>query len=171
LLRQLLDLEPASERETRLGGILLGEDAETGEAVFWNPDPGIGAANPHMLVLGESGFGKTYTIACLLAELARKEVVSIVFDYGQGFSPSPLPPEFQAATDLVELHAGRDEVDIYPLQIFPSDLHGPVAKRVTDDRRPVVLRIPQRRITIRPRPPDGARRIGSLERRGKLWPV
>jgi DNA phosphorothioation-dependent restriction protein DptH len=134
LLRQLQDLEPATERETRLGGILLGEDAETGEAVFWNPDPASGAANPHVLVLGESGFGKTYTIACLLAELAREDVVSIVFDYGQGFSPSTLPREFQAATDLVKVHGGRDGVDINPLQIFPSDLHGPVnvAQRIAD---------------------------------------
>lgn len=134
LLRQLQDLEPAPGREAQLDPILLGTDAETGEAVFWNPDPDSGAANPHVLVLGESGFGKTYTVACLLAELARDQVVSIVFDYGQGFSLGALPREFLSATDPLELHAGRDGVDINPLQIFPSDLHGPVnvAQRVAD---------------------------------------
>jgi DNA phosphorothioation-dependent restriction protein DptH len=134
LLRMLQDLEGTPGRETRLSPILLGTDGETEEEVFWNPDPGTGAANPHVLILGESGFGKTYTIASLSAELAQENIVSIVFDYGQGFSPKTLPAEFVAATNPIELYAGRDGVDINPLQIFPSDLHGPVnvAQRVAD---------------------------------------
>src|SRR5262245_6608756 len=52
--------------------ILVGVDVTTDEEVFWNPDPSNGAANPHMLILGESGFGKTYAICCLLTELAQK---------------------------------------------------------------------------------------------------
>jgi DNA phosphorothioation-dependent restriction protein DptH len=134
LLRTLQQLEGASCRETRLAPILLGSDAETEEEVFWNPDSGSGAANPHVLILGESGFGKTYTVASLSAELAHQRVVSVVFDYGQGFSPATLPAEFVEATNPLELHAGRDGLDINPLQIFPSDLHGPVnvAQRVAD---------------------------------------
>jgi len=69
-LRQLYDLEGSHAARTRLAPILLGTDAESDEEVFWNPDPDSGSPNPHVLVLGESGFGKTYTIACLLAELA-----------------------------------------------------------------------------------------------------
>lgn len=134
LLHMLQHLEGAPGRATRLSPILLGLDAETEEEVYWSPDPGSGAANPHVLILGESGFGKTYTIASLAAELAQENVVSVVFDYGQGFSPATLPAEFAAATNPLELHAGRDGVDINPLQIFPSDLHGPVnvAQRVAD---------------------------------------
>src|SRR6266404_2866312 len=59
--------------------VLLGVDAESGDEVFWNPDPETGSANPHVLVLGESGFGKTYTISCLLGELAQQRILSIVF--------------------------------------------------------------------------------------------
>jgi len=106
LLRTLQSLERLPGRETRLSPILLGYDAESGEEVSWNPDPGSGSANPHVLILGESGFGKTYTIASLAAELAHENVVSVIFDYGQGFSPATLPPEFVAATDPLELHAG-----------------------------------------------------------------
>jgi DNA phosphorothioation-dependent restriction protein DptH len=70
----------------------------------------------------------------LTAELAQEGIVSIVFDYGQGFSPRTLPEEFVSATSPVELHAGRDGVDVNPLQLYPSDLHGPVnvAQRVAD---------------------------------------
>ncbi len=134
LLGQLQNLEGARGGESKLEPILLGVDGESGEEVFWNPDPGSGTPNPHVLILGESGTGKTYAISCLTAELARERVVSIIFDYGQGFSARTLPREFVAATDLVELHTGRDGVDINPLQIFPSDLHGPVnvAQRVAD---------------------------------------
>jgi hypothetical protein len=129
----LQELEGVPGRETRLAPILLGSDAETGEEVWWNSDPGSGSANPHVLILGESGFGKTYTIASLSAELAQENIISVVF-YGQGFSPATLPPEFVALTNPLELHAGRDGVDINPLQIFPSDLHGPVnvAQRLAD---------------------------------------
>src|SRR5208337_4145697 len=143
LLGMLQSLEGLPGRETRLSPILLGSDAETGEEVAWNPDPGSGSANPHVLILGESGFGKTYTIASLSAELAQENVVSVVFDYGQGFSAATLPPEFVAATNPLELYVGRDGVDINPLQIFPSDLHGPVnvAQRVADTFARVYKRI------------------------------
>lgn len=134
LLRQFQKLEDADEREVQLNPILLGIDAETSEEVYWNPDQIRGTPNPHVLILGESGTGKTYSISCLTAELAQAGVISIVFDYGQGFSPKALPDEFVDATNPIELHAGRDGVDINPLQIFPSDLHGPinVAQRVAD---------------------------------------
>ncbi len=134
LLRQLRQLEGAKGRDNQINPILLGVDAESGEEVFYNPDQASGAPNPHVLILGESGTGKTYAISCLTAELAQEGIVSIVFDYGQGFSPKTMPPEFVAATDPVELHVGRDGVDINPLQLFPSDLHGPVnvAQRVAD---------------------------------------
>jgi hypothetical protein len=134
LLRQLQQLEGAKGRDVQINPILLGVDAESGEEVFFNPDPASGAPNPHVLILGESGTGKTYAISCLTAELAQEGIVSIVFDYGQGFSPKALPREFVTATNPVELHVGRDGVDINPLQLFPSDLHGPVnvAQRVAD---------------------------------------
>jgi len=123
--------------------VLLGVDPETLREVHWNPDPSSGSANPHVLVLGESGFGKTYTIACLLTELAAQGVHSIVFDYGQGFTPATLPEEFVRATAPVEIHASRQGININPLQIFPADVHGPVnvAQRVADTFARVYPRI------------------------------
>jgi hypothetical protein len=134
LLRQLQKTEGAREREAQVEPVLIGVDIETGEEVFWNPDQATGTPNPHALILGESGTGKTYSISCLTAELARQGVVSVVFDYGQGFSPKSLPREFVAATNPIEVQVGRDGVDVNPLQLFPNDLHGPVnvAQRVAD---------------------------------------
>jgi hypothetical protein len=77
---------PSQADQATFEPVLIGNDSESGEPVYWNPDPNGGAANPHVLVLGESGFGKTYAICCLLTELAQRGITSIVFDYAQGFS-------------------------------------------------------------------------------------
>jgi hypothetical protein len=137
-----------ANRGTRKAGrgvrpILLGADAKTGEEVNWNPNPETGSANPHMLVIGESGFGKTYTICCLIGELAQQGVVSIVIDYGQGFLRNSLPSEFVAAVDPVEILASSEGININPLQIFPMDLLGPVnvAQRLADTFARVYPRI------------------------------
>src|SRR5215475_4083949 len=86
-VHELLEEIGATSRRVQtvsgLHRILIGVDAETDEEIFWNPDPSNGAANPHMLILGESGFGKTYALCCLLAELAHSKIPSIVFDYEQ----------------------------------------------------------------------------------------
>jgi hypothetical protein len=136
-------VERPPEAGNGIDPVLLGVDAESGDEVFWNPDPETGSANPHVLVLGESGFGKTYTISCLLGELAQQGILSIVFDYGQGFSLNTLPPEFIAATNPIEILASRDGIDINPLQIFRTDLLGPVnvAQRVADTFARVYPRI------------------------------
>jgi DNA phosphorothioation-dependent restriction protein DptH len=115
-------------------GIVVGVDVESNAVVRWNPDSTNGTANPHLLILGESGFGKTYAISCLLAELAQCGISSIVFDYAQGFSLAEARDEFLAYARPVELAASRDGLAINPLQMFPSDIHGPVnvAQRVAD---------------------------------------
>jgi hypothetical protein len=88
-VHELIEQIGAANRQSQTGssvkGVLIGVDAETNEEVFWNPDPAHGAANPHILILGESGFGKTYATCCILTELALQQTPSIVFDYGQGF--------------------------------------------------------------------------------------
>src|SRR5437016_2847130 len=103
-----------------LNRILIGVDAETDEEVFWNPDPSNGAANPHMLILGESGFGKTYSICCLLTELAQRKIPSIVFDYGQGFATGTSPRQFVEYAKPLEIKASHEGVAINPLQLLPS---------------------------------------------------
>src|SRR5262249_3045817 len=118
LLRQLHKLEGARGHETQINPVLLGVDIETGDEVLWNPDQASGTPNPHVLILGESGTGKTYSVSCLTAELAQEGVVSIVFDYGQGLSPQTLPAEFVDAPNPVELQADRDAVHINPPHIF-----------------------------------------------------
>ena len=82
-IHTLLDEIGAASRKSHdssnLHRVLIGVDAETDEEVVWNPDPSHGTANPHMLILGESGFEKTYSLYCILTELAQQDTPSIVF--------------------------------------------------------------------------------------------
>ena len=133
----LEEVSAASRRSPTASGlkdILIGIDAETDKKAFWNPDPIHGVANPHMLILGESGFGKTYAICCILTELAQQKMPSIVFDYGQGFTTGASPHPFVEYAKPIEIKASQEGVAINPLQLFPSDVHGPVnvAQRVAD---------------------------------------
>lgn len=134
LIEQIGAANRQSQTGSRFNGVLIGVDAETNEEVFWNPDPAIGAANPHMLILGESGFGKTYATCCILTELALQKTLSIVFDYGQGFEIASSPRQFVEYTKPIEIRASRKGIAINPLQLFPADVHGPVnvAQRVAD---------------------------------------
>jgi len=109
--------------------ILLGY--AKGHSVFWNPHSTV---NPHILIVGESGFGKTYTTSCLIAELAHRDVPTVVFDYGQGFTPESADPVFRQEVSPMQLEVGRKGVAISPFEIFEADAHGPlsVAQRVAD---------------------------------------
>jgi hypothetical protein len=53
-------------------GIFIGNDAEYGDAQYWNPQDTAAVTNPHMMIVGESGSGKTYATLCLTAELANR---------------------------------------------------------------------------------------------------
>jgi DNA phosphorothioation-dependent restriction protein DptH len=109
----------------------LGIDMESSTIVTW---PLYESTNPHVLILGESGSGKTYTASRLVLELATAGIPSIVFDYGQGFSLRHAPKEFREDLKTVEFQLARDGIAINPLQIYPVDTHGPatVAQRVAD---------------------------------------
>ncbi len=172
LLRQLRNVTPTDRRRDQMNPVLLGNDAESNEEVFWNPDPENGSANPHVLVLGESGFGKTYTVSCLLVELAQQRIPSIVFDYGQGFPLEAANDEFVKWARPVEIQASRDGIDINPLQIFASDLHGPVnvAQRVADTFCRVYSQIGvQQHSVLRQAVLDAMADQGILPDRPKSW--
>jgi len=117
--------------QAHLRPIPLGSEIDGGTPVVWDPE---GASNPHLLILGESGSGKTYTASRLVVELARTGYACIVLDYGQGFSMDNVPARLREQLNVTTFDLSRDGIGINPLQIYPSDTHGPatVAQRVAD---------------------------------------
>lgn len=73
--------------------VLLGKD-NSGKAYYWEYG-NKQLSNRHLLINGNSGFGKTYCIQGLLMDLSRQGVPSIIFDYTGGFMPSKLEPLFK----------------------------------------------------------------------------
>jgi DNA phosphorothioation-dependent restriction protein DptH len=115
-------------------GFLVGDDVEFSDPLYWRPTVPNLVPNPHLMIMGESGSGKTYAIQCLLSELANGQIPSIIFDYGQGFDLSTLDPVFVRYAKPIEYRLGDEGIPINPLQLFPSDAQGPksVASRVSD---------------------------------------
>ncbi len=115
-------------------GVLVGKDREFGDLLYWNPENPTKVQNPHLMIVGESGSGKTYTVQCLTAELAQRNVPSIIFDYGQGFEIHTLDDSFRNSTNPREYLLGEEGISLNPLRIFPGDAHGPksVASRLSD---------------------------------------
>jgi hypothetical protein len=108
-----------SSRPPHSRSIPLGTDIETAETVVWDP---YASSNPHVLILGESGSGKTYTASRLVLDLAHAHLPSIVFDYGQGFSLQHAPSLFRTDVHTIELQLSRDGIAINPLQILQPPL-------------------------------------------------
>lgn len=90
--------------------------------------------SPHLMIMGESGSGKTYATQCLVAELAQADIPSLIFDYGQGFEVEGLDRHFRKFTNPQEYLIGEKGLAINPVEIFPRDLKGPntIATRVSD---------------------------------------
>lgn len=131
-----LDVQEAATHgdEIDAGLIYIGTETQSGRRIYWTPTPESGTTNPHLLIVGESGSGKTYTTQCLCAEFAQVGLPTIIFDFGQGFTLDSVPDEFIQYAHPIEMAAGRAGININPLQIFPTDIHGPlnVAQRVAD---------------------------------------
>ena len=107
------DAKLDEEEETTNGsGVYVGDDADYGDAVYWNPQDAGPVPNPHLMIMGESGSGKTYAVQCLVAELAQRTVPSILFDYGQSFELQHLEAPFKRFTGIREHLIGEEGLPI-----------------------------------------------------------
>jgi len=115
-------------------GIYLGEELEYSAPVVWSPADSQAVYNPHLMIMGESGSGKTYAVQCIVTELAKAGMSSIIFDYGQGFEDEKLDPSFVKFCNPQQYLIGEQGLGLNPFQIFPQDARGPssVATRLAD---------------------------------------
>jgi DNA phosphorothioation-dependent restriction protein DptH len=127
--------EPEEEiEEEAKAGLYVGDDLEYEDSLFWEPTDAQTVQNPHLMIMGESGSGKTYAAQCLAAELAQRGIPSILFDYGQSFELESLDKSFVKFTNPTEYLIGEQGLALNPLEIFARDIQGPnaVATRVSD---------------------------------------
>lgn len=110
-----------------------------GDAVYWHyGHPQLN--NRHLLIFGDSGSGKTYGIQCLLAEMARQGLRSLIIDYANAFLPQQaerifrevaIPKDHFVATEKLPLNPFRKQWHIIDPSIPPvEDNPFQVASRV-----------------------------------------
>jgi DNA phosphorothioation-dependent restriction protein DptH len=107
------------------GDIIIGY-SENNEPVIWNP---LTAPNPHLMVVGESGFGKTYGITGIICELSRLGLPTIIVDYSRSYEEKNFPSSFRSQF-FKEVNIGRDGISLNPLEIRESDIRGPLSVAV-----------------------------------------
>jgi len=129
-------VEPAFAEQYKRSenAILIGKEVSSSNKIYWDPNSQSGIGNPHLMIIGESGYGKTYATQCLIAELVQCNIPSIVLDYGQGFTLNTVSRVFFDFAHPVEILASERGIDLNPLDIFITDINGPinVAVRVSD---------------------------------------
>jgi len=112
--------EPEREGVTKSGNkqipprILLGSfTSNPDNKIYWefgHPE----LTNRHILVLGSSGTGKTYTIQAIMSELAKSGQNSLVIDYTDGFTSEQLEPVVKK-----QLNPKQHVVAFKPMAINP----------------------------------------------------
>ncbi len=123
-----------AEPEELPAGFFLGDDAEFDSPITWDPTDSSRVSNPHLMIMGESGSGKTYAAQGLIAEIAQQGIPTIVFDYGQSFELGSLDKVFLEHARPKEHLIGEEGLAFNPLEIFAKDVKGPnqVATRLAD---------------------------------------
>ncbi|MBA2176145.1 DUF87 domain-containing protein [Halobacillus locisalis] len=108
--------------------------------VYWEfGDKGL--ANRHMFTVGRSGQGKTYFIQCMLMELSKRGLSSIIIDYTDGYKKSQLEDEFKdyLGDSLEQFIVRAQKFPVNPfkrnMKMLDEDIHIPeddsdVAERI-----------------------------------------
>lgn len=107
--------------------IPLGKNCDTKKDVYWDPFTQMPKklANPHVLIVGKSGAGKTQSAAAFMAQLWKVKVPCVIFDFQGEYMDAKLAngagETFLECTKAEVLDAA-DGIDVNPLEV-PDDPH------------------------------------------------
>lgn len=123
--KQLVQQELKITKNINKIRVLIGKAENSNRNIYWefgNPE----LPNRHLLISGKSGQGKTYFMQCLLLELSKLGISSIVIDYTEGFLPNQLEPEFKKylGDKLIQKVVYRDKFPINPFKKNERDIGG-----------------------------------------------
>lgn len=122
--------------------ILLGKIKGSNQNLYWE----FGNSklpNRHLLISGKSGQGKTYFMQCLLYEMAKNQLDSLIVDYTDGFLETHLEPEFlsKLGSKVETKFVFKDKLPINPFKKYDIDLGGFTLPEENDDIADRVVQI------------------------------
>lgn len=122
--------------------ILLGKIKGSNQNLYWEfGHPKL--PNRHLLISGKSGQGKTYFMQCLLYEMAKNQLDSLIVDYTDGFLETHLEPEFlsKLGNKVETKFIFKDKLPINPFKKYEIDLGGFTLPEENDDIADRVVQI------------------------------
>lgn len=122
--------------------ILLGKVEGSNENLYWEYGD-YNLPNRHLLISGKSGQGKTYFMQCLLYELSKNNIDSLIVDYTDGFLHTQLEEEFvnKLGDKLKTKFVFRDKLPVNPFKRNDIDLGGVSLPETNDDIADRVVQI------------------------------
>lgn len=112
---------PPSKENDNEDCILIGFQKETKEKIFWAPRL---SANPHLMIVGQSGYGKTYAITSLVGELNKLGNTVFIIDYSKSYSLEKIPIRLRNNVSFKEIQLSNLGLSINPLEIREEDCQG-----------------------------------------------
>ncbi|MEJ7392379.1 ATP-binding protein [Staphylococcus saprophyticus] len=143
---QKLDIEPINNDNKGLNledsRVLLGNIKGSTEQLFWEYGHS-NLPNRHLLISGKSGQGKTYFMQCLIYEMSKNKLDSLIVDYTDGFLENHLEKDFlDRLGDKVETKfIFKDKLPINPFRKNEIDLGGTLVSEENDDIADRVVQI------------------------------
>ena len=112
------------EKDVNGARVLIGKDKFLHD-VYWEFD-NKGLANRHLLITGQSGQGKTYSIQTMLYELTHYGISAVIFDYSDGFTLRQLEEPFKKSLGdrISQMIVYSTGVPINPFKRHEIDLAG-----------------------------------------------
>ncbi|WP_029378687.1 DUF87 domain-containing protein [Staphylococcus xylosus] len=138
-IEPIYDKEPFKFEDSR---ILLGNIKGSTEQLFWEYGHSK-LPNRHLLISGKSGQGKTYFMQCLIYEMSKNSLDSLIVDYTDGFLENHLEKEFLKKLDdkLETKFIFKDKLPINPFKKNDIDLGGFLVSEENDDIADRVVQI------------------------------
>lgn len=80
-------------------------------------------SNRHLLILGKSGYGKTYFLQCLIAEMSKQDIPTLIIDYSDAFTTKEIQPELKEYLGEDNLQNYYVKLNKFPLNPFKKYRH------------------------------------------------
>jgi len=96
---------------------LIGTIKNGDEKIYWeygNPE----LSNRHLLILGKSGYGKTYFMQCLIKEMSKQDIPTLIIDYSDAFMTKEIQEELKdyLGDNLIKYTVKREQFPLNPFR-------------------------------------------------------